>query len=272
MKSTKKPAPTFEVRLVAPDVIPERLPIRQVNDVLSAVQDLASGRDPYEIRQVPPEKGISLAKVRSGSAVYTCVSRAPDEARINLSRVGMLLSSANGDEFEEDGLIAALRPIESLSDVAKSVGCRIEVALIEHRETPLFAIEKDAFHRISERLLLRGETTVVGRVERAGGATKMRCLLRVPGRSRGLYCNVASKPLVQRLGQHLYEQIAATGTATWIHRTWRIYRFTITDFTQPQLRDLNQALKQLHEAGLNAWDEIGDPDAFIEELRRDYRH
>lgn len=267
MTLAKKPTPTFEVRFVGPDVIPERLPIRQVNDVLSAVQDLASGRDPYEVRHVSPEKGISLAKVRSGSAVYACVSRAPDEARTNLSRVGTLLSSTDGDELEEDGLIAALRPIESLSDVAKSVGCRIEVALTEHRETPLFTIGKDAFRRISERLLLRGETTVVGRVERAGGATQMRCMLRVPGRTRSLFCNVANKSLVQRLGQHLYEQIAATGTATWIHRTWRIYRFTITDFTQPRIGDVNQALKQLHDAGLKAWDEIEDPDAFIQELR-----
>lgn len=95
----------------------------------------------------------------------------------------------------------------------------------------------------------------------------MRCLLRVPDRSRGLYCNVASKAVVQRLGQHLYETIVARGTAVWIHRTWRIYRFTITDFTQPQLGDVDQTLEQLHEAGLKAWDNIGSPEDFIQELR-----
>jgi hypothetical protein len=267
MTSASKPTPTFEVRLVAPDLIPENLPLRAVNEVLSAVQDLASGRDPYELSHVPPEKGISLANVRSGSAVYTCVSRSPDEARANLSQVGKLLSSASGTEREEDGLVAALRPIESLSEVAKVNGCQIEVALIGRRKSPLFVITEDAFQRISERLLLRGDTTVVGRVERAGGATRMRCLLRVPGRSRGLYCNVEGKELVQRLGRHLYEQIVATGTATWIHRTWRIYKFTIKDFTQPQLGDPNKALEELREAGLKAWDDIENPDAFIQELR-----
>jgi hypothetical protein len=262
-----KPTPTFEVRLVAPDLIPENLPLRAVNAVLSAVQDLASGRDSYEVSHVPLEKGISLAKVRSGSAVYSCVSRSPDEARANLSHVGKLLSSANAAELEEDGLVVALGPIESLSEVAKVNGCQIEVALIGGRRLPLFVITEDAFQRVSERLLLRGETTVVGRVERAGGATSMRCLLRVPGRRRGLYCNVEGKKLVQRLGQHLYEQIAATGTATWIHRTWRIYKFTIKDFTQPQLGDPNEALEELREAGLRAWDGIENPDAFIQELR-----
>ena len=95
----------------------------------------------------------------------------------------------------------------------------------------------------------------------------MRCLLRVPGRRRGLYCNVASRQLVRRLGKHLYEQIAATGTATCIHRTWRIYRFTIKDFTQPRLGDPKEAMEQLRNAGLKAWDTIADPGAFIQELR-----
>ena len=82
-----------------------------------------------------------------------------------------------------------------------------------------------------------------------------------------VYCDVGSKELVQRLGQHLYERIAATGTATWIHRTWRIYRFKINDFTQPQLRDADKAMEQLRTAGLRAWDGVEDPDALIRELR-----
>jgi len=264
---TKKPSATFEVRLVGPDLTPEDIPLRAFSDALSAVQDLASGRDPFETPHVPQERSIGLLNVRRGSVVYSCISRAPEEAKANLCRVAAMLSSACEQEMEEDGLVAALRPIESLSTVARSIGCQVEVALVNHQQSPLFVIGEDAFQQLSNRLLLRGETTVVGRVERVGGATSMRCLLRVPGRRRGLYCNVANKQLVRRLGQHLYEQVAATGTAIWIHRTWRIYRFTIRDFTQPQLGDPDEAMRELHNAGLKAWDEIENPDAFIEELR-----
>jgi len=267
MVSKKKAAPTFRVHFVAPDLVPEQIPLRAVSDALSAVQDLASGRDPFEIAHVPPEKNIRLVDVRRGSAVYSCVSRAPDEARANLAHVGVLLSSTDEQQMEEDGLVAALRPIESLSQVARSMRCRIEVTLAGQQESPLFVVGEDAFQRISSRLLLRGDTTVIGRVERVGGATGMRCLLRVPGRHRMLYCDVESKDLVRRLGQHLYEQIAARGTATWIHRSWRIYQFTITDFTQPQLGDPTEAIEELRSAGLKAWDEIADPEAFMRELR-----
>jgi hypothetical protein len=258
--------PTFEVRLVGPDLTPERMPLRAVNDVLSAVQDLASGRDPFEVRQVPPEKGISLAKVRRGSAVYACVAHAPDEARANLSCIGRLLASGNAEAVDDDRLIAALRPIQLLSEVARAIDGQVQVAL-KKSASPLFSVIKDAYQRISDRLLLKGETTVIGRVERVGGATGMRCLLRVPGRRRGLYCSVAGRKLAQRLGQHLYEDIAAVGTATWIHRTWRIYHFTIRDFSQPRLGNARDALNELRNAGLKAWDVIDNPEGFIQELR-----
>jgi hypothetical protein len=218
------------------------------------------------MRQVPPEKGISVARIRTGSAVYSCVARAPKEARANLSRIGELLASTTGEEIDDDRLVASLRPIRVLSEVAKTIKGQIEVAL-NKTAAPLFSIAKDAYQRISGRLLLTGETTVVGRLQRIGGATRERCLLHIPGRNRGLYCNVAGEKLARRLGQHLYEDIAASGTATWIHRSWRIYRFVVKDFSQPRLSNAREALEQLRNAGLKAWDTIPDPAAFIQELR-----
>ncbi|HUY32609.1 MAG TPA: hypothetical protein VMV69_07480 [Pirellulales bacterium] len=267
MASKKKPIPTFVVRLAAPGLAPEQIPLRAVSDSLSAVQDLASGRDSFETSHVPPEKGIGLTEVRSGSAVYYCVSRAPDEAKVNLTRIGALLSASDDHELAEDGLVAALRPIQLLSDVARGVKCRVEVALFDEQRSPLFAIGEDAFDKISSRLLLKGDTSVVGTVERVGGATRMRCLLRVPGRRKLLYCDLETKELVRRLGQHLYEQIAASGTAVWIHRSWRIYQFTIRDFNQPKLGNPDDSLRELRNAGLNAWDQVSDPEGFMREIR-----
>lgn len=141
--------------------------------------------------------------------------------------------------------------------------------MLEGPQKETFSISEGDFTRLSKTLLLKGETTVVGRIERAGGVTGMKCLLRVPGRRRALYCDVESRALVRRLGQHLYETIAATGSAVWIHRSWRIYKFTIRDFSQPQLGDGEQALEALRRAGLDAWDKVADPAALMEEMRGD---
>jgi hypothetical protein len=264
----KKAQPTFAIRFVRPDLTPDQVPPRAVYDALSAVQDLASGRDPFETAHVPPEKTIGLVGVKPGSAIYSCIARAPEEARANLRRIGFLLSDPIAASSNGDILVAALRPIESLSLLAKNMNCRLDVLLTNGAESvSLFAIGEDAYRQMSKNLLLRGDTTIVGRIERAGGATEMRCALRIPGRHRLLYCDVQSRDLVRRLGQHLYEDIAAIGTAEWIHRTWRIYRFTIRDFTQPRLGDPTEAIAELRGAGLSAWDQVADPEALIRELR-----
>ncbi len=266
-RSHKKPLATFEVRLVGPDVLPEKIPLRVVSDALSAVQDIASGRDPFEEQHVSPERSINLLDVRRGSAAYSCIARAPKEAVTNLTRFGSLLSSLDNNQGNGDDLVTALRPIATLSEIARSVGGRVQVMISGQHRTPIFSIHQDDYRRVSERLFVTGETTIVGRVERAGGATEMRCLLRVPGRRRILYCNVKDQKLARRLGRHLYEEIAATGTATWIHRTWRIHDFTINDFTRPRLGSVTEAIEELRSAGLSAWDEVDDPEKYLRELQ-----
>jgi len=267
-KSAKsKVTATFEVRLVAPGLLPEKIPFRAVSDTLRAVQDIASGRDPLEQSQVPPELCIGLINVRRGSAVYSCLSRAPEKALENLEKVGMLLSAPDSGNTNGDGLVTVLRPLQSLSETAKSIGCRIEITTKGRQREPLCVVKENDFQRISSKLFATGETTVVGTIERVGGATGIRCALRVPGRRRLLYCDVKSKDLVRRLGQHLYEQIAARGTARWIHRTWHLYEFTIEDFTQPRLDNVAEAIEGLRRAGLSAWDTIDDPEQYIRELR-----
>ena len=268
--NTKRSGVTFEVRFIGEGVTPDRLPLRAVGDALSAVQDLASGRDPFELSQVPREKSINLVDVKSGSAIYMCVAHAPEEAIGNLERIGSVLSTSNGDAFHGDvvdELVSALTPIKSLSEIAKHFNCRLQVHSSTRGKQRLLAVGEGDYQRISKRLLMTGETTVTGTVQRVGGATKPRCLLRVPSRRKILYCDVENKDLLRRLGQKLYERIVAQGTATWIHHSWRIHAFTIKDFSQPKLGDVNSAIKELRDAGMSAWDDISDPETFLGELR-----
>jgi hypothetical protein len=95
----------------------------------------------------------------------------------------------------------------------------------------------------------------------------MKCALSIPGRRRLLFCDVKNKDVVQRLGKHLYQEIAARGKAVWIHSSWHIYKFNIADFTQPRLGDTKTAIQQLRKSGLDAWDKVREPEEFIRGLR-----
>ncbi len=262
MPRKKKPRPTFEVALLG-DAAPEQLPLRVVSDALAAVQDLASGRDPYELQAVPDELAIGLLDVRRGSAVFQCVARDPQLALSNLTLAGQLLAAPVYDDNKSDRLAAMLHPLAELSRIAKSLACTVVVRVSKH-ETSLLSVLEDTYSRVSGSILVRGETTIIGQVERAGGATEMRCLLRVPNRRKLLYCDVKDKQLVRRLGQHLYESIAATGVATWINRSWRVQSFEIHDFTQPRLGPVDEMIKTLRAAGLDSWDAIPDPKRYLE--------
>jgi hypothetical protein len=263
---TKKLEETFELRFVGPEIRPEKLPLRAVSEALSAIQDIASGRDPFETQQVPPDKSIGLTRIRRGSAIYACVARDPSSAITNLTRLRELLDAP--DTGFDDDLLATLRPLEALSDIAKALRCRLEVRVPDQMSNgPLFSIDADDYARVSENVFFEGETTIIGEVMRAGGVTDMRCLMRIPNRRRALYCDVANRDLVRRLGQCLYQQIAATGRATWIHTSWRVHGFEIRDFTQPRLGNVEKAIKDLRNCGLNAWDTIEDPETYLNEMR-----
>lgn len=255
--------PTFEVRFEGPGITPEVVPLRAVSEALSAVQNLASGRDVFETRRVPEAKSIGLVDVKRGSAVYACVARSPTEASKNFAVVGEILQGADNETYAEQA-VTAFRPIKSLSEIARANHCTVRVTVGGRKGKTLFSVAADDYDKLAGRLLVEGPTTITGTVQRVGGATEMKCVLRVPQRGPLLYCTVADSKIAQKLGNHLYESIAATGTAVWINHTWRVLEFKIHDFRQPKLGNLADAISDLRSVGLDAWDAIPDPAAYLD--------
>lgn len=255
-------AETIELRFVGPGIEPQKVPLRAVTDALAAIQDLASWRDSFEVAKVPQEKGLTLVDVRKGSAVYDCIAGCPGEAVINFQRVGAFLEQPDGDSLS-DQIGTVLAPLKALSQIAKLLKCTLAVYVPGLRAEPFFQIESGIYERIAASAFVEGETTIIGKVMRAGGATDVRCLLRVPGRAKLLYCDVVDEKLARRLGQHLYESIVATGKARWLNRTWRLVDFEISDFTQPKLGNVDDAISEIRLAGLAHWDEVSDPESVI---------
>lgn len=252
---------SFEVKFEGPGIEPKKMPLRAMTTALSALQDLASWRDSYDSPKVPPEKAISLVKVRGGSVSYDCVSQSPEEATANFRRVGRFILTPG--EYDDDDLGAVLTPLKSLSKVAKACDCTVSVWTVGTAQERLMIIDSGVYERVAENAFIVGESTIIGEIVRAGGATNVRCVMRVPGRQRLLYCDVASDKLARRLGQHLYRHVVATGKATWLHRSWRLCRFEVTDFAIPALGDADEAIRELRQAGLSHWDNVDDPESLL---------
>lgn len=260
----KKPSPTFEVALRGSGVLPEAIPMRAVADTLSAVQRLTNSQE-FEEDKSPPVEAIRLLNVQRGSAVYSCFSLHPEQALAQLRVAGQIVSTA--EEAVSSFVDRLLSPIEDLSRIARSLSCAIIVKTPGRQGAILAEFDQASYQQLADRVLLHGETTIRGRVERVGGASDVRCTLRLEN-GRLLYCDVASAELSRRIGKHLYEQVIAHGNATWVHRSWRVIRFTIQALQQPEEGgSILGALQAIHAAGASAWDEIEDPVEYLREFR-----
>ncbi len=269
MPKPRKPEPAFEVVFEGSEIYPEKIPLGTLNQVLSAIRRLATASEPVE-EDTESEAGcdesavdegrISLLDVKRGSTVLQFACPDNVSAIDNLREAGRALKDPEKVAHRD----YVLNPIRRLSAVAKFLRCTIVVRQPVN-DGMLATIESSSYQQISESLFISGETTFTGIVERAGGATSMRCSLRVPFQPSLLYCSVANSDLVRQLGDCLYQNVTVQGLAKWIRNTWRVMSFEIRNVSrfEPN-QSLGNAFQALRDAGGNGWDKIEDPQSFLE--------
>jgi hypothetical protein len=270
MASTKKPSPVFEVVFTGGGVYPEKIPIGKVTDTLSAVRRLATGEmvgdedEEEEEEETEADRSIRLLDVtRTSSAVFRFVGPSPAVAIQRLKATGRILE--NPEDVGQYEYI--LRPVKDLSKIAETLNCSVILREAGRRHEVLARIEPTSYSKISRSLLISGSTQISGTVQRVGGATAMRCALRVSFQSRLLFCRVEADSVARKLGDALYQRVIAAGTARWLRISMRIFSFTVQDVTRPKEGSIEDHLKAIWEAGVKDWEKLDDPDGFLQEVR-----
>jgi len=264
MATPKRPPPTFEVEFDGPGIYPEYIPLGTLARALSAVQRLAVGAeiaDGDEAEQEAESK-VSLLQLRRGSAVCVFRSEVPELALANLQETGAVLERP--ETIGDRGYI--LSPVEELSAVARTLHSTIVVRKPGRDGAVLATIGPESYASMSQTVLTRGDAALSGKVVRVGGATERKCGLRIPGRTRMLICTVESADVARKLGQKLYEQVVVHGEATWLRTSWTVVGFKIREVYQPRLGEAEEMIQALRNAGGSAWDQIDDPEAYLEEV------
>jgi hypothetical protein len=248
--------------------------MRSLAKVLEAVQRLVEPRDEDSEERVaaadkPPDlaRALHLLDVKSGSAAYAVAAPDPKVVINTLSSVGRSIQTPKTVDWA-DSTLSSLR---DLSEVARTIGCNIEFCQAngsQRHSRVLARITPQTYEDVSVCAFIRGPTSVYARIERVGGATAMRCGIRLPGSPQKMViCRVASADLVRRLGKYLYQHVLLSGRATWLRHDWRLKGLVIESFEPPKTGSILNALTATHDAGGRAWDEIEDPDALIAEMR-----
>lgn len=259
----KKPEPTFLVRLFGHGLKPEAVPLPSLARVLSAVQRLASEED--EDAQTADYSPVHLLDVlRSMSATYPFFAEDADRVIGNLQLTGKIIE--HPDFLQKRPMV--LSPVEDLSAIAKALNCTIEFRLPGRTGDILATILPATYATISEVAFIKGETTIMGVVERVGGATEQRCGLRLEDQPRKmLICTVEDTEVARKLGQHLYQRVILNGVATWYRHTWRISHFVIRSMAKPKNGSIADTMKRLRLAGGDVWDQFDNPHDHLLDIR-----
>jgi hypothetical protein len=268
----RKPPPLFEVRFEGTGIYPEKIPLRSLMTTLSAVQRLAAGSTPTEDDETDEEpdteteESLRLLYVKRGSAIFQISAPTASDPKAALKRLRIVGDFLENHENDVENIDYALSPIKDLSNAARSLACKITLREAGPQMRNLAIFEPTSYEIISKLLLVEGETSFVGKVQRVGGATDVRCGLRVSFQNRMLICRISDKNVARTIGKCLYEDVVVNGTAKWLKNTWKMVSFTIKGVNQPSQGSLLKALEELREAGGKSWDAISDPAAFLREV------
>jgi hypothetical protein len=265
----KKPTPVFELVFTGGGIYPEKIPLSKVADALSAIKRLAAGElvgaeDEEEEDLDGPVRLLDVT--RSSSAVFRFVGPSITNSIQRLREIGRVLENPE-DVGEENEYI--IRPIKDLSSIADSLDCSLLLREAKKGHEIFARIEKDSYSKVASSILVSGSTKISGTVQGVGGATSMRCRLRVAFQKRLLFCRLENPEVARQLGESLYKQVIAFGNARWLRNSMRMFSFTIQEITKPKNGSISEHLDALWEAGLQDWENVANPDAYLQEIRGD---
>lgn len=251
------PTTSFIIRFISPGLKPWQMPMAALARALTAVQGLV--HDEFDEQSDRPQ--LHLLSVKGGSASYPISAEYSKRALERLSTVGRVID----EPIQAERSPYMLSHVKELSKIAKSIGCEVELALpgggVLARITP------DTYRSIEKVLFIRGESSVAGEIIGVGGATDLRCRLRVRDQRLLVYCTVDGTQVARELGQHLYEYAILSGTATWFRKSWKLHHLVIKAMHQIDKRSIVDRFEEVRRAGGNSWDDIDDADEFVKQIR-----
>lgn len=246
----------LELRFGARRIRPEQISFAALRRAIEALQQLLSGPEEQETER---RVQLALVQVKRGSAVFCLSVDDPAGCLGNLRKIRTVLREGRLD----DATAYAADAIRSLSALAQRYNCPLTLATGNGRRQEWLRVEAETYERVAQTAFTRGELTTVAYLLRVGGATAHKCVLRLPGRRRVLFCPVASQRLAREMAACLYGWIVVRGHGAWVRETHRVVELSVDDFRPVAAGRLLERCRRVREASGGVWDRIDDPDRYL---------
>lgn len=253
---------TFGLKLEGKDLLPSKLSVHELTDLLLAVERAVVKTAIHLQPGLDEEQAvISLVEIAEGSTSLQFASALPATTTA-FQRIGQAISSRSYTELPSV-TIDALREIHKYSQERQAL---IGFYLYENSQrTRLAEIRFDVDLNLPLINRVRSNTVIYGRLTRVGGNPPKARITQLNGEA--ISCFV-SEQLAKRIGNRLYEVIGLAGEAEWDADDYSLLYFKANDITPYEETAIKAAIKELRESAGPAWDRVKDVNAYIEELRR----
>jgi hypothetical protein len=209
---------------------------------------------------------LKLVGVRAASAGYAISTPLRDGALDILDTMGRDIN----DPANANWSASTISSLKDISEIAKTLGVKVEIRKPNKGSRlgdVIARITPKTYEEVANSAFVHGQTSLYGTVERIGGSSAARCAFWLPGESKLIYCSVKSEELAKKLGSFLYQDISIHGSAKWLRANWRVCSFKIVSFEPPKAGSFKEALSAIWEAGGKVWDNIEDPNEYLNDIR-----
>lgn len=246
---------TFEIRFHGGGINPSAVKASEVADLIQSFEKaiLATVHDLYPELDLDNYAYLSFQSIKNESlGLGLAPERAQDEFKEGHLKVAHSISENNFNDLP----YSAIENLKVISKFNKKHNCNCDYLYNSEKKaelTPATVIE------FNKNLLIKGETTIYGKIERVGGAEPR--IVFKDHTDNKIYFEV-TEDQAKQIASRLYEEIALTGVATWDKKTYRVVNFKVNEITDLNKNSLTETFSAIQEIIGKHWEEFDDIEAF----------
>jgi hypothetical protein len=253
---------SLELHLTGQNLSPGSIRSKDLAELITAVEEMVAAQIIHEHPKIKKESiSVGLENIVPGSIG---LQFKPNDSLLTSSAALRITEGIKAGKFNQLPN-ATLQPLRIISAFAKRHHCNAEFYERNGQAKLLAVITPEL--EIPETVFLKGETTLYGKVLRAGGADENHPRIQVRTITGQLiYCQTTKK-LAKIAAQKLYEQIGLVGTAQWDSETLEIESFFAEKIDDYEDQPITDSFDELSQRFGSQFDAIKDVAAYCDQLR-----
>ncbi|HDD53607.1 MAG TPA: hypothetical protein ENF32_06035 [Thermosulfidibacter takaii] len=244
------------------EILPEFVRLKDLAELLANIERLFLPiiyRDYPDLRKKEERVLISLTEVSKGSVKVPLRSPFTSVLLAAYSFLALVIENKDYRRLPP----SSMKSLKEIADFSRKYNAQSFI-MSDDPQRPV--VELPSSDQLKDGPIIRGKTTVYGRILRVGGKTKPTLMIETLD-GRTFFCDVTQEQ-ARELASRLYKMVSLKGLATWDYHTRKIASFKIEDIKPFGDKKFTVALKEISNQIGHYFDDVDDVVDFVTRLRK----